>query len=103
MYAIVQIGGAQYKVSEGDMIDADRIKEDEGKDITIEKVLMLSDGKKVRIGQPYLEDVKVTAKVVKQTTGIKVKTMKYRLRKDSSTRSGHREKLTSLNILKIAA
>ena len=64
MYAIIQIGSSQFKVSEGDVIDAHRLNEKEGKNITVDKVLLFAKGTDVRIGQPYLKDVKVTAKVV---------------------------------------
>ena len=64
MYAIIQVGSSQYKVSEGDTINANRLKEEVGKNITVDKVLLFSKGSDVRIGQPYLKDVKVTAKVI---------------------------------------
>jgi len=103
MYAVVEIDSAQYKVSEGDTIDVNRLKDDTGKSVTLDKVLLFAKGSDVRVGQPYLKDVKVTAKVVEQPLGDKVIAFKYRLRKDSKSKKGHRQKLTSLNITKIAA
>ena len=64
---------------------------------------MFSDGSKVRVGQPYLNDVKVTAKLEKQTAADKVVSYKYRRRKNSAVKKGHRQKLTSLSITKISA
>jgi len=103
MYAVVQVGSSQFKVARGDSIVTPRLKEEEGKDITLDKVLMFSKGTDVRVGQPYLQDVRVTAKVVKQCLDDKVVAFKYRRRKDSSSKIGHRQKLTSLNITEIKA
>ncbi len=103
MYAIVQVGNTQFKVAEGDVINAHRFQEDAGAKVSIDKVLLFSDGKDVRIGQPFLKDVKVTAKVVDHNKADKVTALHYRRRKDSSTKRGHRQKHTSLSIEKIAA
>ena len=103
MYAIIQVGSSQMKVSEGDTIDAHRIKEEAGKSITLDKVLLFAKGSDIRIGQPYLKDVKVTAKVVGHHSDDKVVAYKYRRRKNSASKIGHRQKLTALNITKISA
>ena len=103
MYAIVQVGSSQVKVAEGDTIDAHRIKEDAGKSITLDKILLFAKGSDIRIGQPYLKDVKVTAKVVEHHSDDKVVAFKYRHRKNSARKTGHRQKLTALNITKISA
>ena len=102
MYAIVQIGASQYKVAEGETIAVGRIREDEGKDVTLDKVLLVADGDKVSVGQPYVKGASVKAKVVQQVLGEKVVAYKYRIRKDSAQKIGHRKKLTALNITKIA-
>lgn len=102
MYAIVQIGNSQFKVSEGDTIQADRFKEEIGKDITLDKVLVYNKDKEVKIGQPYLKDVVVKAKVVGHPQGEKTIAFKFRKRKDSSSKIGGRAKLTALNITKIS-
>lgn len=102
MYAVVQLGANQYKVSEGDTVEAGRLSEEKGKSVTLEKVLMLVDGEDIRIGQPFLKNVKVTADIVDHTIGEKVFAFKFRRRKDSSTKRGHRKKLTVLNIKKIS-
>ena len=103
MYAIVLVGSSQYKVSEGDVIDVHRIDKEKGKSITLDKVLLFSKGSDVRVGQPFLKDVKVTAKVVDQMAEKKVVSLKYRRRTNSATKWGQRSKLTALNITKIAA
>lgn len=101
MYAVVQIGGAQYKVAEGDVIRTNRLKDDEGSQITLDQVLVFSNGSEVRVGQPFLKDVKITANVQSHPSGSKVLAFKFRRRKDSATLRGHRQKLTVLNITKI--
>jgi large subunit ribosomal protein L21 len=103
MYAVVQVGKDQYKVSEGELIDVDLMKEEDGKQVTLDHVLVYAKGSDIRIGQPTLPDVKVEAVVDKQALGEKVVTLKYRRRKDSSTKTGHRKKLTTLKITKISA
>jgi large subunit ribosomal protein L21 len=103
MYAIVQLGSSQFKVAEGDVIDVHRLKGDAGKSITFDKVLLFSKGSDVRIGQPFLTDVKVTAKVVRHDSGKRVIALKYRRRRNSATKTGTRPKLTALNITKITA
>ena len=102
MYAVIQIGSTQYKVSEGDTIEVNQIDSEEGKSITLGDVLMFVNGKDVHIGQPFLKDVKVTAKVAGHLLGDKLIAFKYRLRKDSARKKGHRQKMTAVNITKIA-
>ncbi len=102
MYAVVQIGGSQYKIAEGDVIRTNRLKDDAGSQITLEQVLLFANGSEVRVGQPFLKDVKVTAKVQNHVSGSKVLAFKFRRRKDSATLRGHRQKMTVLNITKIA-
>jgi len=103
MFAVVQIGSSQFKVSEGDTISADCMGDKVRTDVKIDKRPEFPKGSDVRIGQPYLKDVKVTAKVVEHDLDDKVTAFKYRRRKDSSSKVGHRQKLTSLNITQIAA
>ena len=102
MYAVVQIGPYQYKVSEGDTIEIHPIVSEEGKSITLGDVLMYVNGKDVQIGQPFLKDIKVTAKVVGQLLGEKMIAFKYRKRKNYARKRGHRQKITAVNITKIA-
>lgn len=103
MFAVIQLGSLQYKVSEGDTIDAQILDEKEGDSIKLDQVLLFNDGSDVRIGQPFLKDVTVTAQVVRQHLGEKVISYKYRRRKTSDWKKGHRQKLTALSIQKIQA
>ena len=102
MFAIVQLGSLQYKISEGDVIDAQLLKGEKGDSITLDKVLLYNDGSDIRIGQPFLKDVTITAQVVRQYLGEKVISFKYRRRKNSAWKKGHRQKLTALRIEKIS-
>ena len=103
MYAVVQIGAQQYKLSEGDVVKTNRLPQGKGKKITLGQVLLFADGKDVRIGQPRVADVKVSAQVVDHIRAEKKTAFKYRLRKDSATKKGHRQNLTVLRIEKITA
>jgi large subunit ribosomal protein L21 len=102
MYAIVQLGSDQFKVSEGDIIEVDRLLEETGKKFIFSDVLMFSDGKDVKVGHPTLSGAKVEAEVVQGTLGDKVFSFKYRHRKAWSVKKGHRAKLTAVKITKIA-
>ncbi len=101
MYAIVQLGSFQYKVSEGDTIEAQLMDGKENSNIILNQVLLLDDGSSVKIGQPFLKNVKITAKIVRRHLADKVISFKYRRRKNSSWKKGHRQKLITLNITKI--
>jgi large subunit ribosomal protein L21 len=103
VYAIIQVGSSQVKVSEGDVIDAHSIGEEVGQDVILDKVLLFAKDADIRIGQPYLSDVKVTARVVEHDLNDKVVAFKYRKRKNSASKKGHRQKRTVLNITTISA
>lgn len=103
MFAIIQIGSTQFKVSEGDVINANRMPDEKGASVVLDKVLMYVNGDDVRVGTPYLKDVKVTAKVGTHPRGPKVVAFKFRRRKNYARKVGHRQDLTALNITKIAA
>ncbi|MFT5386986.1 MAG: large subunit ribosomal protein L21 [Candidatus Omnitrophota bacterium] len=101
MYAVVEIKNAQFKVAEGDTINTDLLEDKAGSKITLDKVLVFANDKDIRVGKPYLKDVKVEATVVDHIKGKKVTTLKYRSTKDSATKTGNRIKLTALSINKI--
>jgi len=101
MFAVVQVGNKQFKVSEGDSIQAHRLDYDKGQTIVLDKVLLYSDGKNVKLGTPYLKDVEVKAEIINQMRAPKVIAYKYRKRKDSARTHGHRQDLTTVKIAKI--
>lgn len=102
MFAVVQVGNSQYQVAQGDVINVQRLDLEEGKTIDLDKVVLFVDGDEVRIGQPYVKNVKVAAKVIGEQKTKKVLAFHYRKRKDSSRQRGHRQTLTSLSITEIS-
>ena len=101
MYAIIEVGAKQYTVKIGDIIEVEKQTAQEGKEITLGKVLLISKDKKIEIGQPYLKDAKAKAIVLEHIKGKKVISFKYRRRKASHWKKGHRQQLTRLQIKEI--
>jgi large subunit ribosomal protein L21 len=103
MYAVIQTGGKQYRVAEGDTLKVEKISADEGASVDIDEVLMVADGEDVKVGRPYVEGGKVTAMVKSHGRGKKVKIVKFRRRKQYLKRQGHRQWFTELEITGINA
>ncbi len=102
MFAVIQVGSSQFKVAEGKTIIANRMDHKAGEKITLDKVLLVSDGDKVTVGKPFIKEAKVSAEVIDHLRGAKVIAFKYRKRKDSARTHGHRQDLTSVKIEKIS-
>jgi large subunit ribosomal protein L21 len=103
MYAVIQTGGKQYRVAEGDTLKIEKIAADEGASVELDKVLMIADGENVTVGKPFVEGGKVTATVTAHGRGKKVKIIKFRRRKHHLKRQGHRQWFTELSITGISA
>jgi large subunit ribosomal protein L21 len=103
MYAVIQTGGKQYRVAEGDTLRIEKIPADEGATVELDKVLMVADGDAVRVGQPYLDGGKVTATVKSHGRAKKVTIIKFRRRKHHMKHQGHRQWFTELTITGISA
>lgn len=101
MYAVIEVGGKQYSIKKGDIIEVEKQNAPEGKEITLDKVLLVSKDKKIDIGKPYLKEAQVSATVLKHTKAKKVISFKYRRRKASHWKKGHRKQLTQLKIKEI--
>lgn len=101
MYAIIEVGAKQYRVEKDDILDVDRQITPEGKELSLDKVLLVSQDKKVEVGQPYLKQARVKALVLGQLKGEKIVSFKYRRRKASHWNKGHRQLLTRLKIKEI--
>lgn len=100
MYAIIETGSKQYKVSQGDVIDVELL--DAKRSVTIDKVLMISDGDKIQIGTPYVKGAKVATKVlVPMFQDKKVTTFKFKNKINYHRTIGHRQRYTRLQIEKI--
>jgi large subunit ribosomal protein L21 len=101
MYAIVEVLGKQYKMSEGAVMDIDRMAI-EGKEVTFDRVLLVVSEKEVKIGKPTVENVKITAEVIdKEAKGDKLVVFKWKRRKMYRRKRGHRQKYTKIKITKI--
>ena len=101
-YAILKAGGKQYKVSEGDIIDVEKLDVEAGQETTFSEILMHGDGDKLSHGSPLLNGASVVAEVVEQRKADKVIAFKYRRRKGYHRTVGHRQKLTRVRIKSIA-
>ena len=102
MYAVIQTGGKQYRVSEGDTIKVELLKAETGASVELDKVLMITNGDDVKVGAPFVEGGKVTATVKAHGRGKKVKIIKFRRRKHHMKRQGHRQWFTELEVTGIA-
>lgn len=98
MYAVVKTGGKQYRVSPGDSIDVEKLPNEVGEQIELEKVLLVVNGSKTKIGQPMVKGAKVKATVTRQARGRKVIIFKYRPSKRYRRKKGHRQFYTRLRI-----
>lgn len=103
MYAVIQTGGKQYRVSEGDLVRVEKLSADEGAEVELDKVLMIADGDNVKTGAPYIDGGKVSATVRSHGKGKKVKIIKFRRRKHHLKHQGHRQSYTELQITAISA
>jgi large subunit ribosomal protein L21 len=103
-HAIFKTGGKQYRVTEGDKIDVEKLDAEVGADATFEDVLMISDDKTgTTLGDPVIEGAKVTAKILDQHRDKKVIAFKFKRRKGMHKTKGHRRHLTRLEITGISA
>ena len=103
MYAVIKTGGKQYKVAEGDKLRIEQLPVEEGASVEFDQVLMVADGDDIKVGEPLLKGGKVTAKVLAQGRGEKIKVVKFRRRKHSRTQMGHRQNFTEVTITGIKA
>ena len=105
MYAIIESCGKQYKVTEGDVVFFEKLDAEEGKKITFDKVMLVSEDGKVQVGNPYVKGVKVEGKVVAHGKAKKIIVFKMKAKANYRRRYGHRQPYTKVEItsIKIAA
>ena len=103
VYAVIETGGKQYKVSEGDVIFVEKLAVEEGSDVAFDKVLVCGDGSNVQVGSPVLSNAKVTGKVVKNGKSKKITILTYKPKKNEKRNMGHRQPYTKVEIVKIEA
>ena len=101
MYAIIEICGKQYKVAEGDVVFFEKLDVEEGKKVTFDNVVLVSNEQKVEIGAPYVKGVKVEGKVLVHGKGKKILVYKYKAKKNYRRTQGHRQPYTKVEITKI--
>ncbi len=102
MFAIVEIAGKQYKVTQNDKIEVDRLKQDKGK-ITFDKVLLYTkDDKNISVGNPYVSGASVEAEILENTRGEKIRVFKMKPKKRYAKTIGHRRDLSVIEIKKIS-
>ena len=103
MYAIIEQGGKQYKVTAGDRLLLDRKVEPDAKNVTLDQVLLVGGEGEAKIGQPLVAGASVTAEVLGEKKGPKIDSFKYNRRKGYHKRVGHRQQYTEVKISAINA
>tara|TARA_B100001765_G_C19403461_1_gene293379 strand:+ start:339 stop:719 length:381 start_codon:yes stop_codon:yes gene_type:complete len=102
MFAVVKTGGKQYKIKENDIILVEKLSGKEGTSINLNEILLISNEKETKIGTPLLKGFDVKAKVLEQKKSKKIIVFKKKRRKNYKKKSGHRQNLTAIKIIKIS-
>ncbi|MEC7912325.1 MAG: 50S ribosomal protein L21 [Pseudomonadota bacterium] len=103
MYAVIEAGGKQHKVEVGQTLEVDLMSEEAGADYAFDTVMLYVDGDKVQIGQPYIKNAKVVAEILSEVKGEKLSILRFRRRKNSKRKFGHKQRYTQLKIKEIKA
>jgi len=101
MYAVIQTGGKQYKVAEGEILKVEKLEGGAGDKLTLDQVLMIKDESGTRIGTPIVKDAQVTVEVIEQGREKKITVYKYKKRKNYRRKQGHRQSYTKIKVEKI--
>lgn len=97
MYAIIETGGKQYRVTDGDVIYVEKLCAEEGSEVVFDKVVAVNNGK-LKVGAPYVKGATVTGEVLKNGKGKKVTVFTYKPKKGSARKKGHRQPYTKVEI-----
>ena len=103
MYAVIETGGKQYKVSEGDVIYIEKLGVEDGSAVSFDKVLVAGEGDGVKVGAPYIDGATVSGTAVKSAKGKKIVIFKMKPKKGYRNKNGHRQPYTKVQIDKINA
>ena len=103
MYAVIEACGRQYKVQKGDVVFFEKLDSEEGKTVSFDKVVLVSDEGKVQVGNPYVSGAKVEGKVVAHGRGKKIVVYKYKPKKNERKTQGHRQDYTKVEITAVTA
>ena len=98
MYAVIESGGKQYKVQDGDVLFLEKLDVEPEASVTFDKVVAMHDGKELKVGAPYLDGVKISGRVLKNGKGKKIRVFTYRPKKGSKRLMGHRQPYTQVQI-----
>jgi len=101
VFAIIETGGKQYKVNEGDIIFVEKLNVNDGDEVVFDNVLALSSGNSFKAGNPVVEGAKVTASVLKTGKSKKIYILKYKAKKNEKKKQGHRQPYTKVQITAI--
>ncbi|MDN5347283.1 MAG: large subunit ribosomal protein [Clostridia bacterium] len=101
MYAIIETGGKQYRVSEGESLRVEKLPVAEGEMVTLDRVLAVGSEEGLKVGKPILQGARVLARVEKQGKGKKIIVFKYKPKKNYRRKQGHRQPYTQIRIEKI--
>jgi|SRR3989344_942537 len=101
MFAVIETGGKQYRVSPGQKVKIEKLEIKEGESLVFDKVLLKADGESVTIGAPYISGAKVEAKVVRQARNKKVIIFKYHSKTRQRKKRGHRQYFTEVEVTKV--
>ena len=101
MYAVIETGGKQYRVSEGDVITVEKLNVEDGANVELDKVLILGEGSDIKVGTPYIDGAKIMGRVVENGKAKKVVIFKYKSKKDYRKKQGHRQPYTMIEILSL--
>jgi large subunit ribosomal protein L21 len=101
VYAIIQTGGKQYRVSPGDVLRVERLPGERGDEVVLDQVLLVTDGQDLRVGQPLVENASVKGQILRQGKAKKIVVFKKKRRKNYRRKQGHRQLYTALQIQEI--
>ena len=102
MYAIIETGGKQYRVEQGDFIYVEKLDAEENAEVVFDKVIAVAGDDGIKVGAPYVEGATVSAKVLKNGKAKKITVMTYKPKKNEKRKMGHRQPYTKVQIEKIA-
>lgn len=103
MYAIIESGGKQYRVEPGVVVALERLPGEVGSQVELDRVLLVSDGSTIKVGQPTVAGARVISQIVAHTRGKKIDVFKFKRRKKYRRKTGHRQNLTEVRVAEIVS
>jgi large subunit ribosomal protein L21 len=98
MYAVIQTGGKQYRVTPGEEVKTEKLPGQVGDAVSFDKIVLTSDGENITLGKPYLENIKVTGHITRQGQDKKIVVFKFKRRKGFRKKRGHRQDFSLIRI-----